>query len=456
MSYDKNRFAELSKAKADKQVELQSIGKELHAIEDKWQDADVPNADYNVVAHQHQTYMQQQAKHAQLTREIQLVDAELVNMNASTPKPKKPQIHDVFTRWIKKGNAGLDSDERNAFIEDTDDGNSMFSFKPQAVANTIQTDNASGEEAVEEYVIPTVVDRVKYWGGALQSISHYDFATGGDKKFLYGDDTDAIGEIRDDQGESATTDAPGNIGAVTLSPKDADSKYIKVTESMVMDAVFDVAAWVQNKAMIRMGRLWEQQVSVGDGAGNNSLGIIPGSTAGVTAASATVITMAELTSLIHSVEPAYHAMGDIVDMQGMPQGYTPTGTVNREPVCLLTSWTGMQLLRNLTANGYPLLIDPNQNVASASGMGVGSRIYGYPVKVAAEFPVVASGANVMAFGNFSYYGLASAGGRRFKRFQDSNTNGQPWFLVEERRQGKPIGGLTSATTTEAWKYLKMG
>src|SRR4029077_3549940 len=79
---------------------------------------------------------------------------------------------------------------------------------------------------------------------------------------------------------------------------------IPVTLELLQDSAFDIEAWIKEQCITRLGRGTNQHFTTGNGT-TQPKGFIPGSSSGVTAASATSVSTDDLINLEHSVDPAY-------------------------------------------------------------------------------------------------------------------------------------------------------
>ena len=95
---------------------------------------------------------------------------------------------------------------------------------------------------------------------------------------------------------------------LTFGQKQLDAyKYatqMKVSWELMQDSSFDVVAEVTNAFGPRFGRAMNSSCTTGTGSSQPN-GVVTASTLGKTTASATAFTFAEITDLIHSVDPAY-------------------------------------------------------------------------------------------------------------------------------------------------------
>ena len=108
-------------------------------------------------------------------------------------------------------------------------------------------------------------------------------------------------------------------------------------------------------------------------------------------------------------------------------------------------------MKNFTVKAIRKLKDGNGNYLwqPALTSGTPDTLLGRPVKTSAYVPTIASGAKVIAFGDFGYYWIADRQGRVFKKLSElSAATDQTGFVATQRVDGKLI-------LPEAIKVLQM-
>ena len=206
--------------------------------------------------------------------------------------------------------------------------------------------------------------------------------------------------------ESDDTFGQVSIGAYKLAT------MIKVSEELLNDSVFDVPSYIAREFARRIGAAEEEAFFTGNGSGK-PLGILAatgGAETGVTAASATAITMDEVMDLFYSLRAPYR----------------------RGAVFLMNDST-VKALRKLK-NGQGDYIWQASVTA-----GTPDTILNRPVYTSAFMPAIAAGAKSILFGDLGYYWVADREGRSFKRLNELfAATGQVGFLSSERVDGKLI------------------
>ena len=216
--------------------------------------------------------------------------------------------------------------------------------------------------------------------------------------------------------ESDPTFAQKTIDAFKLTD------LAKVSNELLQDSMFDIEAYLAAEISRAFGVAEEEAFCVGNGTGKPA-GVFTasGGQLGVTATSASAITVDNVIDLIYSLKSAYR----------------------RNAVFLMNDVT-VSALRKLKDNNGAYLWQPSVQA------GQPDRLLGYPLNTSPYAPVVAANALPIAFGDFSNYWIADRMGRTVQRLNELYAgNGQVGFIATERVDGKVI-------LAEGIKLLKMG
>lgn len=216
--------------------------------------------------------------------------------------------------------------------------------------------------------------------------------------------------------ESDDTFGQVSIGAYKLAT------MIKVSEELLNDSVFNLERYIAKEFGRRIGAKEEEAFFIGDGTGKptgifNSSG---GAGVGVTTASATAITIDEITDLFYSLKSPY-----------------------RKNAVFVTNDATVKSIRKLKDGNGQYLWQPSVTA------GQPDTILNRPLKTSAYVPGIAAAAKAIAFGDFSYYWVADRQGRAFQRLNELYAaTGQVGFKATQRVDGKLI-------LAEAIKVLQM-
>ena len=197
-----------------------------------------------------------------------------------------------------------------------------------------------------------------------------------------------------------------SIGAYKLAT------MIKVSEELLNDSVFNLESYIAKEFARRIGAREEEAFFVGDGTGKptgifNATG---GAELGVTATSATAVSVDEIMDLFYSLKSPY-----------------------RKKAVFVMNDATVKLLRKLKDGSGQYLWQPSVQA------GQPDTILNRPVKTSAYVPTVEAGAKSIAFGDFGYYWVADRQGRSFQRLNELYAaTGQVGFKATQRVDGKLI------------------
>ncbi len=215
--------------------------------------------------------------------------------------------------------------------------------------------------------------------------------------------------------ESDSVFGQTSIGAYKLGT------MIKVSDELLNDSVFSIESYIATEFARRIGAKEEEAFLVGDGDGKPTgiFNATAGGELGVTAASATAITADEIIDLVYSLKAPY-----------------------RKNAVFIMNDVTVKAIRKLKDGQGQYLWQPSLTA------GTPDTLLNRPVLTSAYAPLIAAGANTIAFGDFGYYWIADRQGRSFKRLNELfATSGQVGFLGSQRVDGKLI-------LPEAVKLLK--
>ena len=221
--------------------------------------------------------------------------------------------------------------------------------------------------------------------------------------------------------EGAIPDSDDGFGQVVIGAYKL-ATMIKVSEELLNDSVFNLEQYIAKEFARRIGAKEEEAFFVGNGTGKptgifNATG---GASLGVTAASATLLTLDEILDLYHSLKSPY-----------------------RSNAVFVTNDSTIKVIRKLKDGNGQYLWQPSVTA------GQPDTLLNRPVKTSAYVPAIEAAAKTIAFGDFSYYWLADRQGRAFQRLNELYAaTGQVGFKATQRVDGKLI-------LAEAIKVLQM-
>ena len=186
---------------------------------------------------------------------------------------------------------------------------------------------------------------------------------------------------------------------------------MRVSTELLQDSAFDLEDYIAKEFARAFGIAEEQAFCVGTGT-NQPTGIFTanGGTVGVTAASATTITVDEIIGLVYALKSPY-----------------------RRNAKFLMNDATVSILRKLKDSNGAYLWQPSVQA------GQPDRLLGYEIYTSPYVPTAAAGAFAIAFGDFDNYWIGDRAGRTVQRLNELYaTNGQIGYVATERVDGKVI------------------
>lgn len=286
------------------------------------------------------------------------------------------------------------------------------------VQNALQV----GTDSEGGYLVPDEFERNLVQGleeeNIFRQIAKVITTSSGDKKIPVVASKGTASWVEEEGNIPDSDDAFGqvSIGAYKLAT------MIKISEELLNDSVFNLEAYIANEVARRIGAKEEEAFIVGDASGKPTgiMHSIGGAEVGVTAASASAITMDELFDLYHSLKSPYR----------------------RNAIFLMNDAT-IKVVRKLKDGNGQYIWQPSVQA------GQPDTILNRPVKTSSYVPTIASTAKIIAFGDFRHYWVADRQGRAFQRLNELYAaTGQVGFRATQRVDGKLV-------LAEAIKVLQM-
>lgn len=363
-----------------------------------------------------------QAEYDQAMTEIENIDSEVKRIqavldriaeNAETDQirnvaerrahdDKKPEHLKVFWNLMRNGERSMSADDWGV------------------LRNTMSVGTAGqGGYTVPTEVATSVADALKAYGGMRSVAEVFRTEKGTDINFPTSDGTSETGELI---GENTTaTGADPSFGVVTLKTFKFSSKIVAVPFELLQDSSIDMEAFIRGRLVQRLGRITNTKFTVGSGTGEPN-GIVTAASSGKvgTTGQTTTVIYDDLVDLIHSVDPAYRALGDCKFMMND---------------------ASLKVIRKLKdSQGRPIFLPGYDGL----GMAMPDTILGYPVVINQDVATMAANAKSILFGCFSFYKIRDTMDIQMFRFDDSAyvKLGQIGFLAWMRSGGNyvDVGG----------------
>ena len=213
----------------------------------------------------------------------------------------------------------------------------------------------------------------------------------------------------------------------TFDQKTVDSfkltDLVKVSVELLQDSYFDLEAYIVQEFARAFGAAEEEAFCIGTGTGQPTgiFNATNGGHVGVTAGSATAITLDNLLDLIYALKAPY-----------------------RKNAKFLMKDTTVSAIRKLKDNNGAYLWQPSVQANQPD------KLLGYDLYTSPYAPEPAAGALPIAFGDFHNYWIADRTGRTVQKLIELYAgNGQVGFIATERVDGKII-------LPEGIQLMKMG
>jgi len=313
----------------------------------------------------------------------------------------KVEARDAFNAYLRKGMNGINAGEARALAE------------LRGTDTQITTNDGLGGFLVPENWSDFVSATELFKSDIEQVATVIRTANGQHFNLPANDDTAVIAAILGEGTAESVSDM--TFTNVKFEPFTYSSKIVKVSNQLISDNAFDLASFVGGQLANRLKRGINAHLTTGD-ASSKPQGIVTGSTAGKTAASATAVTVSEVMDLFYSVDASYrNAPG---------AGFMMNSATAK----------AVRVLGFGSSNDFP---------AYVPGMSVGEpdMLFGKPVYINEDMDGIATGNKSIIFGDLKQYYVHEAGGvqllRLNERFADALSTG---FIAYRRVDGNVLQG----------------
>ena len=312
----------------------------------------------------------------------------------------------------KKGAAGTASDEYKGAFWDMMRG---------SVAPEVRNALSIGVDTDGGFTVPDEFERQLIHGleenNIFRRMAHVIRTASGTRKIPIANDVMEASWI--DEGE-AIPETDTKFAQTTLSAYKLGT-MIKVSNELLHDSAFDIAAYIADRFGVTMGNAEENAFINGDGD-KKPTGLLAdtGAQLGVTAAAEAAVTFDEIFQLYYSLKAPY-----------------------RRKAAFLCNEAVLLQLMTLKDKNDNYIWKPSLDIAKPD------TILGRPIYTSSFMPLPAKGEKAICFGDYSYYWVADRQNRTFRRLNELYaTTDQVGFLTTQRVDGKLI-------LPETVKYLKM-
>ena len=348
--------------------------------------------------------------------EIEDLKAQLKRVEASLELEAEQAENDKLAGAVARRAPGAKAGDRlaelyNKFLRQGEKGITAEEWR-EIRATMSTTTGSEGGYSVQTEVATRIVDLLKAFGGMRAVAQVIRTAMGNDMSFPTSDGTSEVGELIA-QNTTATAADP-TFGTVAVVTYKFSSKIVAVPFELLQDSQIDVAAFVENRLVQRIGRITNQFFTTGTGT-SQPRGVITGATLGKTGTTGqtTSVIFDDLVDLVHSVDPAYRA----------------------SPSCaFMMADSSLKVVRKIKdSQNRPVFLPGYEGLGGA----MGDSLLGYPVQVNQDVATMAANAKSIAFGDFNQYVIRDVMAPTLFRFEDSAYAklGQVGFLMWHRAGG---------------------
>lgn len=296
--------------------------------------------------------------------------------------PQKVEGRAAFAKYLRSGIGALNAEERHAL--------ELRGTNTQIVG----TDSLGGYLVPEDF--SNILDVASKFTGIVEQVSQViNTNSGALLPYPTVDDTSVSGAILSEATAPAVSDM--TFAAVNLNAYNYSSGIVKVSRQLLQDGAFNLDAFLVDALGGRIARGTNADFTTGDGS-SKPKGVVAGSAAGKTAASATAVTAAEILDLMYSVDPSYRNAAN-------------AGFMMKDSTLAAVRKLGLG-----SANDFPIFVP-------AMNPGEKDMLYGKPIHINNDMDAIATGKKTILFGDFSKFVVRVAGGLQFlrldERFADS-------------------------------------
>ena len=349
------------------------------------------------------TYDSMEADVVALGREIERLERQSA-IDRELSQPVGKPITARPEPGADQGKTGTATDEYKAAFWRTMRAKSV----PHEVLNALQVgvESEGGYLAPDEYQ-RTLIEALEEQN-IFRQLAHVISTSSGDRKIPVVASKGTASWIDEEAAYPESDDSFGqvSIGAYKLAT------MLKVSEELLNDSVFDLPSYIAREFARRIGAAEEEAFFTGNGTGKPTgiLNATGGAETGVTAASATAITMDEVMDLYYSLRAPYR----------------------RNAVFIMNDST-IKAIRKLKNGNGDYLWQPSLTA------GQPDTLLNRPVYTSSYMPAIAAGNKTVLFGDLGYYWVADRQGRSFKRLNELYAaTGQVGFLASQRVDGKLV------------------
>lgn len=282
----------------------------------------------------------------------------------------------AFSSYVRNGVQDMDADDRKALQAGFD--------------GSIKNALGVGSGAAGGYTVPPefrdkIIETQKYYGPMINEAEILYTDSGAPLTWATNNDTGNMGALLAENSQISQQDA--TFGQGQLNAYVFTSKLVLASLQLLQDRPDVVDTWLPKKLGQRVGRILNNQWTVGAGGGTAPQGIVTGTSVAVTGSGSFAttggISYNNLVDTIESLDPAYGNSSQV------------TGEGNGSGLSWMAHQSARQALRKLTdSQGHPLWQPSLQ-------AGMPDTLLGYPFLINNDMATLATSSKSLGFGNIS-------------------------------------------------------
>lgn len=376
-------------------IEAEKDAARVKELETEW---DKRDADIVALSKQIERAERQEALEAEgnkPAREDRLSGRQQPERDQRTDEQRQTQYRGALMSYLRFGLENLEPDQRQLL---------RAGYSPvHERRDGLSTTNAAGGYTIPTDLFRELQNSMLAYGGARSRAFILTTASGNPINVPTVDDTGNKAAIVS-EGSSLTSPVDTSFGVVALTSFMYRS-FLPVTLELLQDSAFDIESWIRTAMAVRLARGTNVHFTTGNGTTQPG-GFIPGSSSGVTAASATSVSFNDLVDLEHSVDPAYRV----------------------SPSCAFQ-------FKDATLKVLKKLIDSQNRPLWLPGIAVKEpdTILGYPYVINQDMASIAASNKSIAFGDWSKFWIRDVSGMQIVRANELHIqSGQVGFYLFSR------------------------
>lgn len=290
----------------------------------------------------------------------------------------------AFAKWLRVGMGALSADEQTLMQ------NRSVGLDVMGIQNAQTITGSGGGYLIPQGFSDQLEEALKWYGGIIGVVDVFETDTGAPLPWPTENDTMNKGRMLAINTQLTTTDI--TFGQVIFNAFMGTSDIVLVPIALMQDSYFDMDTFVARALGTRLGRLLNNQCTVGTGGGTAPNGIQPavvasGNTIQGAVGTSTSIGYMNLVNLYHAVDPAYR---------------------ERPTTKYMFHDTTLKAIRSLVdTTGRPLW---QPGISAGFGTGFPPTILDKEYVINNDMPVMAASAYSLLFGDMSKYKVRRVAG----------------------------------------------